>query len=383
VLTLDNTKNDTSTTLDLLRAVAAQMVCVGHGISFFIPALRPDRLPLMQNVGVLIFFVLSGFLIAYVLIERSKSPEYNFWQFLIGRFARIYSALLPALIVVAVIDGFVIYRTGAPTIARYYDWPTLLANLLMLENYRGVFLQSSAHWSSFGSDSPLWTLAIEWHIYLFVGTIFFMGARPRSIPYLIPIAFLFGQSPAHYLLGSLQEDGVGRGLFLLWIGGSYLFLISQRIRLSKTFSIFLFAVAGVAYLCFTKTGHEYNFLTYPALLIVIFGLIQFTQHTTVFSRSKLERVIRFVAGYSFTLYLVHYTIMMAVVNLWPGSGVYRFLSAVVAANVVACAIAVPTEMRHRKFAQYLKSYLAKGLSFCRPEPGSQQNREQLREVVKG
>ena len=54
---LHKSKNDTSVTLDLLRAVAAQMVCVGHGISFFMPAWRPSELPLMQNVGVLIFFV--------------------------------------------------------------------------------------------------------------------------------------------------------------------------------------------------------------------------------------------------------------------------------------------------------------------------------------
>ena len=36
MLNLDRPKNDSSVTLDLLRAVAAQMVCVGHAITFFI-----------------------------------------------------------------------------------------------------------------------------------------------------------------------------------------------------------------------------------------------------------------------------------------------------------------------------------------------------------
>ena len=88
---LHKSKNDTSVTLDLLRAVAAQMVCVGHGISFFMPAWRPSELPLMQNVGVLIFFVLSGTLITFTLIERSKDPSYGFGTFFLERFARIYS----------------------------------------------------------------------------------------------------------------------------------------------------------------------------------------------------------------------------------------------------------------------------------------------------
>ena len=92
---LDASKNDTSVVLDLLRASAAQMVCVGHAISFFISQWKPTEFPLMQNVGVLLFFVLSGFLITYTLLERSKNPAYSFINFVVDRFARIYSALLP------------------------------------------------------------------------------------------------------------------------------------------------------------------------------------------------------------------------------------------------------------------------------------------------
>jgi peptidoglycan/LPS O-acetylase OafA/YrhL len=73
VFSLDTSKTDTSVMLDLLRALAAQMVCVGHAISFFMSQWRPTRLSLMQNVGVLLFFVISGFLITYTLIEVQGS----------------------------------------------------------------------------------------------------------------------------------------------------------------------------------------------------------------------------------------------------------------------------------------------------------------------
>lgn len=116
---LHKSKNDTSVTLDLLRAVAAQMVCVGHGISFFMPAWRPSELPLMQNVGVLIFFVLSGTLITFTLIERSKDPSYGFGTFFLERFARIYSGLIPALLFVVVLDGIVIYGFRENAAAPY------------------------------------------------------------------------------------------------------------------------------------------------------------------------------------------------------------------------------------------------------------------------
>jgi len=204
---LDRSKNDTSVTLDLLRAVAAQMVCVGHGIAFFMPPWRPAELPLMQNVGVLIFFVLSGLLISFTLIERSKNPSYGFGNFVLERFARIYSGLLPALVFVVVVDGVVIYAFDDKTFASGYTAQTFVANLFMLEAYRGVpstYLQ----WSAFGSASPLWTLAIEWHIYIFVAAVFFMWARPRQRLMMIGVAIIFCQVPLHYLGGAYQPDGV-------------------------------------------------------------------------------------------------------------------------------------------------------------------------------
>ena len=89
MFSLERSKNDTSVALDLLRAIAAQMVCVGHAINFFAWDRRLTRLPLLQNVGVLLFFLISGFLITYTLFERSRDPGYGFWQFCVERFARI------------------------------------------------------------------------------------------------------------------------------------------------------------------------------------------------------------------------------------------------------------------------------------------------------
>jgi peptidoglycan/LPS O-acetylase OafA/YrhL len=80
MLNLNRQANDTSLSLDLLRAVAAQMVCLGHGFIFFHIAeqLRPPQFPFIQNIGVLIFFVMSGFLITATLLHNSANPDYGF-----------------------------------------------------------------------------------------------------------------------------------------------------------------------------------------------------------------------------------------------------------------------------------------------------------------
>ena len=354
MFSLDRSKNDTSVTLDLMRAVAAQMVCVGHAL-FFSFEWRPAQLPYMQNVGVLLFFVLSGFWITSTLIERSKDPAYGFWRFFVDRFARIYSGLGPALVLIVLIDGAMIYLKGAHDIARYDNWQTLVANLFMLEGYRGAFDNLQAlQWSTFGSAAPLWTLAIEWHIYMFVGALFFMVARPRSIPYLIPVVLVFGQSPIHYLFGALQPDGlVGQGLFALWLGGACVFLAARTIKVPFPLAVILMLISAACYVSFTSAHHEYNFRSYAILLIFVVAVVMASQANRLITSARLIAAITFFAGYSFTLYLVHHTILTAVSLLWPDSGWAGFICSILLSNILAAGIAMGTEMKHKSLARFL------------------------------
>jgi peptidoglycan/LPS O-acetylase OafA/YrhL len=351
---LDRSKNDSSITLDLLRAVAAQMVCVGHGISFFVPAWRPTEMPLMQNVGVLIFFVLSGTLITLTLIERSKQPAYGFATFFLERFARIYSGLVPSLIFVVVVDAVVIYVFHERAAAPYYTVKTFVANLFMLEAYRGIF-SNYLRWSAFGSASPLWTLAIEWHIYMFVGAMFFAWARPQHRLLMIAIAILFCQVPLHFLFGALQDDGVGMGLFSLWLGGACLLFALSTLELGYWLSLLVALGAAICFFLVTRTGLEYNFLTYGILVILLWAVLAASQSKRLITSRSVVGTIRFFADYSFTLYLIHHTIMFAVFVITPDRNIFIFAATVLISNLLAIAIAIPTEMRHREFARFLTS----------------------------
>jgi len=330
------------------------MVCVGHAVGYFMGQWRPASWPLMQNVGVLLFFVISGFLITYTLFERSKNPSYDFWQFFIERFARIYSGLIPALALIVLIDGITIYLTGEPTIVRYFTVKTLLANLLMLEGYRGAF-PDSLQWSAFGSASPLWTLGIEWHIYIFVGVVFFMFKRPRSILFLLPLALFFGQTPVYFLFGSFEPDGVGRGLFLLWIGGAFVYFAVRTIELSRIVSIVLIAVPATVFVWLEKPGEEYRLAPYPFLVLTFFGLVSLTQSTSAMVTARFRSIIGFAADYSFSLYLAHHTIMVAIWLIYPYRGLTVFIVVIVTSNIAAMLLAEIGEKHHRKVAGILKA----------------------------
>jgi peptidoglycan/LPS O-acetylase OafA/YrhL len=354
VFSLKVSENDTSICLDLLRAIAAQMVCIGHGIVFFVPQMRATHLPVMQTVGVLLFFILSGFLISATLIERSRDPAYGFLQYLTERFARIYSGLVPALLFVALVDAIAGQFVNLQMPATSYGWQTFLANLLMMEGYRGAFDHlDMMQWPPFGTATPLWTLVIEWHIYLFVGAVFFMGGRPKTIPFLIPVAVLFGQIPGHYLFGAMQSDGLGKSLFLLWLGGGYLFLIARKVRPPYWIAVAIAAIALIAYLAAVRAHTEYRPSTYPLLLLFVFGVVTASQQTRIITSPRAVTAIRFIAGYSFTLYLIHHTLMWTAFQLWPRSGWLVFVALVLLSNIVAATMALTTEMRHKQLAALL------------------------------
>jgi peptidoglycan/LPS O-acetylase OafA/YrhL len=362
MLSLDRKKNDTSITLDALRAIAAQMVCVGHGLSFLSAAswLRPPFFPYAQNIGVLIFFIMSGFLITATLVQNSRNPDYGFGRYFIDRFARIYSGLLPALAFIAIVDGLTIWLTSEPSIKEGYNLRALVSNLEMLEAYRGVFDHSYLGAHAFGSASQFWTLAIEWHIYMFAGAVFFLlKGRGWRLP-LIAIGLFFGQAAFHFLFGSFQADGVGQALFALWLGGAALYALLSRFSVPFWLGIAILFSSASCYALMIVPGHEYAAASYPALVLVVGSLIAITQSTNVIGSAKL---IRIAADCSFTLYLIHLTLMVMVYYVFPAArGWDVFFAVVILANVLAYLIARPFEMRHREFAAWLAGLFSLGIT---------------------
>ena len=92
-----------SLALDFIRGAASQVVVVGHGLILFGLA----NMPYLQNAGVVVFFLMSGFIIPYSsFMKARKDSAYGFGSYFIDRFSRIYVGFVPGLVCVLLLDIF-------------------------------------------------------------------------------------------------------------------------------------------------------------------------------------------------------------------------------------------------------------------------------------
>ena len=334
--------------LDLLRGLSAQAVLVGHALYFngYHGAASPTGGYVMQNHAVLIFFLLSGFLIPYSTAHKlSGTRPYGFRDYFIDRFARIYAGFLPALLFVVVVDTCL--RAAWPAEYIYeigYGIRAFLGNLLLLQDIPGANYLLGGRVTSFGSAQVFWTLAVEWWIYVFFGWTFLRLLPRRGNAWLnLLIYFPLLVVPALHLWG-----GPGNGLMMTWLLGSLMWIVwrSGLLRsLNGAHSLLLgasFAATGlVRYL---KVGAEYD----PIMAFCTAGVLLLGIHfcgTTKFP-ARSARAVRFLAAFSYTLYLTHYTVLEVLRTAFAEviSPPLLLLTGLVVSNVIAIAIALYTEV---------------------------------------
>lgn len=165
--------------LDSLRGVAALLVVFHH--VWLLGALRPDnvwvwrllrysplRMVLEGRPPVILFFVLSGFVLAHALLHRRT----NYRDFAIRRFARIYPPFAAAILASAA--GYALLDPGAmrPLSGWFgtlwqggYRLPTVLGHLLMPGDGRD------------GLDPVVWSLVHELRISLLMPLLLWAGRR--------------------------------------------------------------------------------------------------------------------------------------------------------------------------------------------------------------
>jgi peptidoglycan/LPS O-acetylase OafA/YrhL len=329
-----------SSVLDAIRAFAALLVLVGHALG--ISSSTAPAWP--QEVGVVIFFLLSGFLISRTLHRRLADPNATFMEYMVDRWARIYSGFFPALLLVVAIDGYTIAHfpgSNQETIARF-TVPGFFENLFMM--------QAPTISLPFGSAAPFWTVAIEFWIYIFVGLTAF-ALRDGISLFRVAAIMASGIIPVQ----SFTDNNM---VLIPWLIGAAIERIHANVTLTMVRAILLANVACILAAWQIVSGDRiiYAWKFYIAAGLIFLAVVFVVSRVNWAATSLSARIVTWWASWSYSLYLLHHTILMdfaAPFSATPQSMVIASAIAIVA----SICFAALTENHHRTLAIKIKQWL--------------------------
>jgi len=382
--------------LNLIRFIACELVVVDHFLTRYQPVLTEPLFRFGSTIGgtaVLLFFALSGLLISYSLHNKLDNSEYRFRNFFVDRFSRIYSGLLPALLLGTIIAVTIYFTNNGyfMDLCSMQSTPSLLTfgmTLGMLESFPVSFFNSIL--SVFGLSFPLpavtpygfngilWALVILWWLYMMfgwivIGSFGLVKKQKRSNWYRIGF-FVVAALLSLLLTGLYQQNG---SLVIVWFLGVLMMLgISSKTVNNKLSSKLIARVLGVLfvvslasavywiYVTFART-HQYYDISLGILLsaFVFLGVLFFNAGS--FKRaSKLilnKHVISWIttgAGFSYTLFVTHYPITIFLNGLNLSLNRYlMFIPILLITNLTAFSIAYFTEKKYKQLARTIKKWL--------------------------
>ena len=347
--------------LDIVRSLAALDVIYDHSTDLF-------HMPAFGRWGhhaVIVFFVLSGYVIATVADTRESSPRAYF----IARLSRLWSVLLPALVLTAICDALARgFGTNPAALASMPDdWPLIRIGAML------AFLSES--WVSIQplSNGAAWSLCLEFWYYVAFGLWLFLPRGPWRTWLPLAAVALAGHK--------------GLLLFPVWLTGVALHRIPALRRHPAWVDAGLF-VGGAALVAWVCIAREYE----PAFAIMraVTGPWLFAQlaearvfwldwllglavaahllaSRRVMQWFPMERVAgpaRWCAGVSFAAYLFHYPLLhLASAFLTPDQGWIALAS-----TLVAIAVLGPPAERSRRWWRDRLGRLVEAVAARRSRP---------------
>lgn len=316
--------------LDLLRFLSAVLVVLFHANY---DRFYAGRVP-FAGAGldaVMVFFVLSGFVIAHTARHKDR----DLGTFALNRLSRLYSVALPALILTVLLD-----QIGRQIDPVLYDGPWYADSEPVLRFLAALFFLNEIWFESIRpfSNGPYWSLAFEAWYYVLFAVAFYMSGFKRVLA-LAAVALFIG--PKILLL------------LPVWLLGCLLERLQNRVRMPETTALCLFygslmvlvlhgSLNGFVYLdtlalkllgpeAFAALGFCRHFLNgYFVGALVFVNLLALVGSPRILDRpmAKIERPARFLAGFTFSLYLLHYPLLQffaAVIHNDPANPLHFLL----------------------------------------------------------
>lgn len=346
--------------LDAVRFLAALMVVFYH---MNMRWLSNDILPLSDHghAAVMVFFVLSGYVISYIHAKRENTPA-EYWA---SRLSRFYSLAIPVVLATPLLD-----LAGAALRPDIYEgWTThglapvrIVTSLAWLNEIWTISIMSF-------SNTPYWSLCYEMWYYIMFAMCVFTRGRTRLLllagcalvvgPKILLLAPVWAMGVVLHRWQLLQRTSFHAGLALFAVS-LVAFGLFEHYRLTDLGSAWMRSLVGEA-LHHQLTFSRFALTDYLLGLIVAANFVGARAIAPMLGRVllPLERPIRWLAGYTFSLYLMHQPLLLffgAVINGDPHGPLY-FIEVLGAILVTVWLVGSLTEGRRHLLRAWLLARL--------------------------
>ncbi len=345
--------------LDLFRMLAALVVFLSHTAGSRLTDFVVPEAVSFGAEAVAAFFVLSGFVIGYVAEERESSPQ----LYATSRLARLYSVALPAIVVTLISDT--IGRHLQPDLyagSPAFWQPATLANLLP------TVLFVNELWSNhvqLGTNGPYWSLGYEVWYYILFGLLVFLPKAWRIIALVLWLAVVgprIALALPIWLMGYLAYRFGTRQVARPWVG---LTLFAMTVVLYLPVHLTFGQPFGLQnQLHFTAVVLR-GYLYYYALgFLICLNFVAFSLMSGLVTNmaARIARPVRWLAGATFTFYLLHMPVAVLLCALSPrppGSSATR-LGVLGGTLLVVLVLAELGERRKRIWRRLFAFLLSRG-----------------------
>ncbi len=367
--------------LDILRSVAAMAVMFGHWRGLFfvdfeqiapssatVPVKAMYFLTGFGHQAVMVFFVLSGFLISSSVLRKLGRSTWSWGEYAIDRAVRLYLVLVPGLLLGGLLD---IVGVRFFNQSEIYSVPLLpfgnaaVAQRLNISSFFGSLLFLQTRFTTvFGSNGPLWSLFNEFWYYVLFPVLMWviLSAKRHSVTVVIYIAV------AIFAAWVLGEALLG---FVVWLAGGSVALTSGNFRFPAsrgwTVGLYTFCTATLVGICLFTARANRGRLGSDLAVGLSFALLM---HGIVQLRVPLGalvlRVAKTFAGFSYSLYVLHFPLLLLVrakwlpVNRWQPDEIHILIGIGIAAGVLSYAFAIANITERKTFV--VRSWIRRKLA---------------------
>jgi len=251
--------------------------------------------------AVTIFFLLSGLVIHYKHSHQVKefNNEYKFdvKKYLRNRIVRIFPPLIFSILLMLGIAYLTlkIYNTPYP---ENLSLTTILGNLSFI---------TIPFFSTVGDNYPLWSLRVEWWIYMIYPIFFYINKQWCRTSFIMVagiaiLLFILKFNHSYFWIDTLL-------FFPTWCLGALIAdILSKRINYSKKLIWLVVFIPVVLFLGGAINDYALDFLfglgVFPLFIFILNG--KDNQIKKVVSRGI--SLFRIISPFSYTLYIIHYPI---------------------------------------------------------------------------